>query len=92
MPNAVAAASLELAERLRDAGLAVVLESPSRGLGKSLKSAHRSGLERVLLLGEDELAQRGVTIRELASGEQGMIAAERLADELARRADSKETE
>ena len=65
--------AFDLAERLRDAGCAVVLESPDRGLKKSMRLADRLDLRRILLLGEDELAISSVTLRDLATGEQETI-------------------
>jgi histidyl-tRNA synthetase len=76
--DACATAALTLAERLRDAGHAVVLENPARGLKKSLRLADRLNVRQVLLLGEDELAGSAVTLRDLESGEQQTLAVERL--------------
>lgn len=80
-----AVAALGLAERLRDAGVAVVLESPSRGLKKSMKLADRVGMDSVLLLGEDELAEGTVTLRDLDTGKQERLAAETLIERLRER-------
>ncbi len=88
--TAAAGPALEIAERLRDADVAVVLESPGRGLGRSLKSADRAGLERVLLLGEDEIKSGCVTLRDLASGRQQAVAIDALADRLRQRGDREE--
>jgi histidyl-tRNA synthetase len=57
-------------------------DSPSRGSGKSLKSADRRGLRRVALLGEDERAAGTVTLRDLVSGEQESVPAADLATRL----------
>ena len=66
------AAELEawnVAERLRDAGLAVVL-----GAGGSFKSqmkkADASGARYALIIGDDEVASRKVTVKSLRGGEQ----------------------
>ncbi len=78
--EAAAMPALKLAESIREAGSAVVLEGPRRGLRKSLKYAHRLGIAEVLMLGDDELATGIVTSRDLDSGEQkSLVIAELLA-------------
>jgi histidyl-tRNA synthetase len=74
--------ALELAEQIRAAGGAVILEGPRRGLGKSLKYADRLGISDVLMLGEDEMAANVVTRRNLTSGEQEKLAVSDLLEEL----------
>jgi histidyl-tRNA synthetase len=78
-------ATLEIAETLRDRGVAVILERPDRSLGKSLKSADRQGLEWVLLLGDDEMERGTVTLKNLADGTQESVASGEVAERLARR-------
>ena len=80
-----AVAALGLAERLRDAGRTVVLESPAWGLKRSLRRADRLDVRHVLLLGEDELARSAVTLRDLDSGEQRTLATGELLAELEER-------
>jgi len=78
-------AVLALAEKLRAAGLGVIVERPQKGLRKSLKYADRTGMRTALLLGEDELQQGTVTVRDLMSGTQQTVERERLVETLRER-------
>ena len=66
---AVEHAALQLAEELRAAGLAVEMEFRGK-LGQRLKRAAQRGARYAVLLGEDELAQGQVVLRDLDRGEQ----------------------
>lgn len=70
-----AAASLELARELRQAGLRVVVGlNPGSSLGKQFKEADRKGAQLALILGPDEVAYNQVSLKNLASGEQRTVA------------------
>jgi histidyl-tRNA synthetase len=57
-----------LAESLRQAGVSAELAFGERRLGKQLSSADRVGAEMALILGEDELANDSVTLKDLRHG------------------------
>ena len=57
--------ALQLAERLRDAGLRVECDGVGGGLKSQLKRADRSGADLALLLGENEQARAVVTVKNL---------------------------
>jgi histidyl-tRNA synthetase len=63
---------LELAERLRDAGLVVEL-GYSGNLQRRMRRADRIGARAAVLLGDDELARGVATLRDLDSGEQAVM-------------------
>jgi histidyl-tRNA synthetase len=70
--DAMEAAALRLAHRLRTRGFSV--EFAFRGnLKKRMKFADKVGARAALLLGEDELARESVTLRDLVTGEQREI-------------------
>jgi histidyl-tRNA synthetase len=74
--EAAETAAWKVAERLRDAGLTVVL-----GQGGSFKSqmkkADASGARFAILVGDDEVASRQVAVKSLrAGGEQRTVAVE----------------
>ena len=68
-PEAVAAA-IDLAQRLRRDGLAVVTDVGRRSLKGKMRAAERSGAGAVSILGEDEIRTQRVTLRRLSSGDQ----------------------
>ena len=75
--------ALQLAERLRGAGFTVDL-GYSGNLGKRMKRANKVGAIAAVILGEDELARNGVTLRDLDSGEQEALPLTGLEERLAR--------
>ena len=64
--------ALKLAEELRDAGLVVEL-GYSGNLARRMRRADRIGARAAVLIGEDELAQRAATLRDLDSGAQTLV-------------------
>ena len=71
---------LSLAERLRDAGLRIECNGGGGGLKTQLKRADRSGARHALLLGEDEVRNASITIKDLRDGAQRSIAQNELID------------
>jgi len=66
--------ALALAEELRGAGMRAVAELSAASPKSALKRADRLGARRVVLIGENELAQGELTVKDLASGEQIRLA------------------
>lgn len=62
--------ALQLAQQLRQGGLAVELDLSGAAFGKQFKRADRSGAAACLILGDDEALQGTVQIKWLGSGEQ----------------------
>ncbi len=75
-------AARRLTQRLRHDGLAVDLGF-SGNLSKRMKRANKLKAATAVILGEDELAQKVATVRDLDSGEQMRVALDRLSDYLA---------
>jgi len=65
-----------VAEKMRDAGLAVVL-GPGGNFGKQMKKADASGARFAVIIGEAEAASGQVTLKNLRAGEQSTIELER---------------
>lgn len=63
-------AAIRVARRLREQGRLVELTLGQPRLKRVLGDADKAGVERVLLIGEDEHARSVVRIRDLASGEE----------------------
>ncbi len=72
--------SLRLAQRLRAAGLRVVVYPQPARLGKQFKYAHRLGIPVVLVRGPDEVAADRVTLKHMGTGEQVQVPTEQAAD------------
>ncbi len=76
------AAALHLTHDLRHKGFAVEL-GYSGNLGKRMKRANKVNARAALILGESELAQGSVTLRDLDTGEQELVALDALGERLA---------
>jgi histidyl-tRNA synthetase len=66
--------SMRLAAELRAAGLKVICSPEASKLPRQFKLADRMGLKVTLVLGPDEAAQGQVTVKDLASGTQEVVA------------------
>ena len=62
--------SEDIARTLREAGLRVITPLAAEGFGAQLKLATKHGARFAVLLGESELAQGQVLVKDLAKGEQ----------------------
>ena len=62
--------AIQLAGALREEGISCDLDYGGRGLRAQFKQADRVGASYAVILGEDELAQRVATVRDMASGEE----------------------
>jgi len=71
-PSAVVPA-FRLAEDLRSQGLKVAADWAPGSLKSRLKRADKLGAARVFMLGEDEIAGRQATVRDLTSHEQNLF-------------------
>jgi histidyl-tRNA synthetase len=65
--------ALRLAEELRGSDIAAVAELTGGGLKGALKRADRRGSRHVLLLGDDEIREGAVTVKDFATGEQHSV-------------------
>ncbi|MGB9484429.1 MAG: His/Gly/Thr/Pro-type tRNA ligase C-terminal domain-containing protein [Candidatus Dormiibacterota bacterium] len=61
---------IDLAQRLRRDGLAVICDVGRRSLKGKMRAAEKSGAAAVGILGEAEAQAQQVTLRRLSSGEQ----------------------
>ena len=72
--------AVRLARVLRDAGRAVELPAKEMKFGKAFERADKIGARHVLILGEDEVASKQLTLKTLASGEQRQMGEAELLD------------
>ena len=62
--------ALELAVRLRRAGVGAILSSGSRGLRGQMRQANALGIPYALILGDDEIAKGEVVVRDMTASTQ----------------------
>ena len=74
-----------LVTELRRAGVSADMAYGERGLKGAMRAADRSGAQIALLLGERDLAEGAVAVKDLRSGEQSAVPLEKVVDEVARR-------
>ena len=70
--------AFEIVSTLRRAGLRADVDLMRRSIGKNLKYADSSGARRAVIVGENELEQGSVTVRDMDSGEQTLVRIEEL--------------
>ncbi len=74
--------SLDIARRLRAAGINTEVQMESRKLAKQFQYASRAGIRFVVLAGEDELARNVVTVKDLLREQQFEVTRDELASSL----------
>ena len=69
-------AGMQLADELRRAGLGgrVVSDVTGRSMKAQFRTANKSGASKVLILGESELKDRIVTVKDMSDGTQKTVA------------------
>ena len=70
--------SLKIAEELRNEGLNADIDLAGKGPSKNLQYANSMGMPYVLFIGEEELKQGKVKLKDMNSGEEQMLTAEEL--------------
>ena len=70
--------SLKLANELRQNGLRVLVYPEADKLGKQFKYASQVGVSYVCVLGETELAENKVTLKNMETGEQETVSREEI--------------
>ncbi len=83
--DGTATAAVTLLGQLRAAGVKSDFAFDGRSIKASMKSADRSGAKFALIVGQDELAQGTITLKNLATGEQAVVALELVVTEMVAR-------
>jgi histidyl-tRNA synthetase len=76
--------AIKLASALREAGIAVIMATGDKSLRGQLRQADSLGIARALILGEQEVSQGNVMVRDMSSGEQKTISSAEVAGFLKR--------
>jgi histidyl-tRNA synthetase len=74
--------ALDIARRLRSAGINTEMQMEARKIGKQFQYASRAGIRFVVLTGEDERARGVITVKDMLREEQFEVAREELASTL----------
>lgn len=74
--------ALDLARTLRAAGIATLLDLDGKSLKSQFRQADRTGVAYVAVLGDDEVRQNNVSLKNLATGEQLTVDRDRIQEEL----------
>ena len=65
--------AMKIASELRKAGIAVIMATGDKSLRGQMRQANSLGIAYALILGEQEISKRNVTLRDMRSGEQKTI-------------------
>ena len=65
--------SLEITQNLRKQGLSVDMDLLNRGISKSLKYASSINVDKIIIVGQKELDDESVTVRDMKTGKQELV-------------------
>ena len=65
--------ALDIAQQLREAGINTDIDLMSRGISKNLNYAHAMAIPQVLFVGERELKEGKVKLRDMVTGKEEML-------------------
>jgi len=82
---ALAAEGFGMVRRLRERGVRAVTDYEQKSLKAQLREADKSGCRLVAILGEVELKQRAMSVKDLDQGGQDMVGLDGFVEEIARR-------
>ena len=71
-----------IAQKLRAENIPTIVDMMGRRLGKQFEFADKKGVQKVVVVGERELAEEAVTVRDMKSGEQTKVKLDELASYL----------
>jgi histidyl-tRNA synthetase len=74
--------ALKISQRLREAGIPTEFEVMGRKMAKALEDADRRQMDYAVIVGEKELKQGAVVVRDLAKREQTVVAISKLAEKI----------
>jgi histidyl-tRNA synthetase len=70
--------SLKLVQKIREAGINAELFPESSKMKKQMNYADKKGVPFVAIVGEDEIQQQKITLKNMTSGEQQLVAIDEL--------------
>jgi histidyl-tRNA synthetase len=85
---ALIAQGFGIVQQLRERGVTALMDYDGKSLKAQLREADKAGCRLVAILGETELKQRALTLKDLEQGSQRTVAFDALVDEISRDAKS----
>ncbi|MEM3696368.1 MAG: histidine--tRNA ligase [Candidatus Bathyarchaeia archaeon] len=79
----LAGKAMEISRRLRDADIPTEVEVMGRKISKALEDADRRGAKYAIIVGEKELKENAVVVRDLIKREQKTVKIEKILEEMA---------
>ena len=74
--------ALEITQSLRRAGVSTIVDLLGRRLGKQFEYADKKGIPTVVVVGEKDLAEASVTVRDMKTGDQEKVKVDELPSRL----------
>ncbi|MBN2042934.1 MAG: histidine--tRNA ligase [Candidatus Aenigmarchaeota archaeon] len=74
--------ALPIVEKIRDQGIPCEIDIMGRGISKNLSYANSLGIPYVIFLGEKELKEKKVKLRDMKSGKEEMLTIEKVVEKL----------
>jgi len=74
--------AIEITQALRRAGLSTIVDLMGRSLGKQFEYADKKGIPTVVIVGEKDLAEASVTVRDMETGDQEKVKVDELPSRL----------
>jgi histidyl-tRNA synthetase len=74
--------ALQISEKLRNAGITVEIDVMGRKMSKALEDADRRKMNYAVIIGEEELKEESVVVRDLSKRQQKTVKIEKVLDEL----------
>ncbi|PIZ51301.1 histidine--tRNA ligase [Candidatus Woesearchaeota archaeon CG_4_10_14_0_2_um_filter_33_13] len=65
--------SLKITQKLREAGINTEIDLNEKGMSKNMQYANSLGIPYVIIIGEDEIKQKKVLLRNMVSGDQQLL-------------------
>jgi len=80
--GAVYADAQSILAKLRGEGICVAVDATDRKISQKLKHALKQGVEKVIFVGEQELTQSKIRLKNFQTGEEKILEIEKLVEEL----------
>ncbi len=74
--------AIEITQSLRRAGVSAIVDLMGRTLGKQFEYADKKGIPTVVIVGEKDLAEASVTVRDMETGDQEKVKVDELSSRL----------
>jgi len=74
--------AIEITQSLRRAGISTIVDLMGRRLGKQFEYADKKGIPTVVIVGEKDLAEASVTVRDMKTGDQEKVKVDELSSRL----------